>query len=116
LGSPEHHAELEGVDALLRGRDEDLHVLEDSLFALLFRHLDEDLCLVVRVLDELDRLDDRLRSLELTDELLALLLIVPEVGLALGLLDLFVAGYRAFIVKETPSAAAADWSVPQAGL
>jgi hypothetical protein len=62
----------------------------------------------VRVLDDLDRLDDRLRSLQLRDELLALLLVVPEVRLALGLFDLLEASYRARVVKETPSAAAAD--------
>jgi hypothetical protein len=69
----------------------------------------------VRVLDDLDRLDDRLRPLQLSDELLTLLLVIPEVGLALRLFDLFEAGYRACVVKETPSAAAADWRVLRAG-
>jgi hypothetical protein len=62
----------------------------------------------VRVLDYLDRFDDRLGALELADELLALLLVVPEVGSALSLFDLLEASYRARVVKETPSAAAAD--------
>jgi hypothetical protein len=51
----------------------------------------------------------------LSDELLALLLVIPEVGLALGLFDLLETGYRAFVVKETPSAAAADWRVLRVG-
>ena len=62
----------------------------------------------MRVLDYLDRFDDRLGALELADELLALLLVVPEVRLALSLFDLLEASYRARVVKETPSAAAAD--------
>jgi hypothetical protein len=61
----------------------------------------------VRVQDLIDRFDDRLRSLELRDELLALLLIVPEVGLALRLLDRLQSLASTDIVKETPSAAPA---------
>ena len=115
LGSAEHHAELERVDALGGGGDERLHVFEDRLLSFLLTHLGEDLRLFVRVLDDLDRLDDRLRALQLPDELLALLLVVPEVGLALSLFDLLQACAGARVVKAPPSAAAADWRVLRAG-
>jgi len=84
----QHDLELQVLDDLVelgRRRDE---LVDHVALVTLLGHLDEDADLLERGLGLLDRLDAGAEPLQLGDDLLGLLLVVPEVRIALKGLDL----------------------------
>jgi hypothetical protein len=72
------------------------------LLAFFAAHLDEELELLEGLLDRANGIDDGLRGLQLLDEPLALLRLVPEVRRVLELLDLRETARLRGEVKDSP--------------
>ena len=87
---------------LLDGRRELREIVLDVLLVALAAHLDQEAHLLQVRRELVDRLDDGARDLFFRDELLALLLVGPEVRPALELGDQREALVLRMVVKDPP--------------
>jgi hypothetical protein len=108
--STEHDAELQVVDLAVDLAREALELSQHLALAELLAQLDVLLDVRERGLDPADGLDRAATELQLRDDRARALLVVPELGLVLELLDLREALNTVSVVKDPPSTAPDDAS------